>query len=162
MLRGVVVACIVAAVPAQAQPTLSGGAAASSSRTVEVHLNGHPFMQGVAVRSSGDEEILVAVEALQRAIDGPPLASGRKSSAPRLRLEGTKLFAAAAGGCPDCPVRITRAVIVTSRVRVIDGAPWFPLADLVTAFEARLEIDAAKSVYGIYAGTCRWCILEPR
>ncbi len=158
-------ACIGCAMSeARAQPTPPGSArvAGPLPRALAIHLNGRLFLAGVAVRSERGEEVLVAVGPLQRAIDGPALTDGRQPPAPRLRVEGTKLFASASGGCDECPARVTRPVIISGRVRMIEGVPWFPLADLVTAFEGRLQVDAAKSVYGIYAGKCMWCILEPR
>lgn len=147
---------------ARAQQKPGAAADAAKSRAVVVQLNGRRFADAVAVNTGGREEVLVPVIALARALDGPSGSIGKASPRARLRLDGHKLFAAAHGGCDRCPARVTRLVVISARVRAVGGAPALPLSDLVAAFEGRLEIDSARTLYGIHAGKCTWCILGPR
>lgn len=135
---------------------------ASARRNVAIRLNGRLVATGSDVRSTRGEEILIAVNALRRAIEGDVSTDQGAQPVPRLRVDGKRLFASTVGGCTVCPARVARPVVISVRVRALDGVLWFPLADLVTAFDGRLEVDAARSVYGIHAGKCTWCILEPQ
>lgn len=132
----------------------------ADSRAVSIQLNGRWLADGVAIQTGAGEEVLLPVAALARAVDGD---AGLSESSSRLRLDakGSSLFAARVGGCGGCPARVVRTVIVSSRIRSVAGALALPLADLVAAFEGRLEADSARTLFGIHAGKCTWCILEP-
>ena len=135
----------------------------TSPRAVEVQLNGRRFAVGLAVASSASsEEVFVPIAALARALDGPSGPIRRPRSSSRLRLDGHRLVAVAHGGCDECHARVTRLFVISARVRAVDGTPALPLTDLVAAFEGRLEVDSARTLYGIHAGQCTWCILGPR
>ena len=132
------------------------GAALPATRRVSVLLNGRKLADGAVIPAAGGEEVFIPVSALARAVDGDHAAR------PRVRVESERLLAIETGACDSCIVRVMRAVVVSQRVRAIEGNQSFPLADLVTAFEGRLEVDGARNTYGIYAGKCTWCILAPR
>jgi hypothetical protein len=134
----------------------ASGSPASASVVVVVNLNGRKLADGIKQQAGNGEVVLVPVEAVARAVDGAG------STTNRLRVSGRQLLAAAVGRCDSCPVRVARAVVISADVRVVDGVALIPLADLVKAFEGRLEVNAARTVYGIYAGKCTWCILEPQ
>lgn len=137
-------------------PRVARGSDPGVSVTVVVNLNGRKLADATRTAGPRGEEVLIPVAAIQRAVDGDAAATSR------LRVNGRNLAAAATGHCDDCPVRVARPVVVSADVRVIEGVALIPLADLVKAFEGRLEVNAARTVYGIYAGKCTWCILEPR
>jgi hypothetical protein len=80
---------------------------------------------------------------------------------PRLQVNGARLIAARLGGCLTCPVRVTRTVVISSRLRDVAGTPAIPMDDLVGAFEGRLRVDSTGTQLDIHAGRCTWCILEP-
>lgn len=128
-----------------------------TSQEVEVRLNGRPLGRGLLL-GTGDpgEVVYLRVADLALAVDGPPPAAKR-----HLRLQGSSLFANTLGGCAGCSVRVNRIVLVSSRVRRFKAQAYLPLGDVVRAFEGRLEAEDAGRVYGIYAGACCWCILEP-
>lgn len=132
------------------------GSVPDASVAVVVNLNGRKLADGIKQRTADAEVVLVPVEAVARAVDGAG------STTNRLRVSGRQLLAAAVGRCDSCPVRVARAVVISADVRVVDGVALIPLVDLVKAFEGRLEVNAARTVYGIYAGKCTWCILEPQ
>jgi hypothetical protein len=142
---------------AQQKPS---GAQPAGSRPVVVHLNGRWLADAIAVNAAGGEEVVVLVSALARAVDGSSVP-GTTTRSSRLRVDGNTLFATRLGGCSDCAVRVARAVVISSRVRDVHGAPALPLSELVAAFEGRLETDSARTLYSIHAGKCTWCILEP-
>lgn len=128
----------------------------SAPRSVEVHLNGRALTHGLAFLGVGGEvAVYVPVSGLAQAIGG---SAGTWRS--WLRLEDLSLFAASEGGCVGCPVHIRRPVLISSRLRLIEGEPHLPLPDLVTAFEGRLGVDAPSGIYTIFAGRCTWCVLE--
>ena len=133
-------------------------AAHAPPRRVTITVNGRRVAEGLAVGAGGHagDAVFVPVDAVMRAVDGASPA------APHLRLTGATLSAIAEGGCGDCALRVARPVVISSRVRAVERAPAIPLPDLVAALEGRLEADAAGGVYGIFAGKCTWCILEPR
>jgi hypothetical protein len=123
-----------------------------------IELNGQPLARGVMLRSAlswRSDELFVPLCDLRLAVDGP--GAGRGS---RLRQEGRQLVATRTGGCEGCRVRVARAVLVSSGVRYVANEPHVPLADIVRAFEGRLDVDPHAGVYRIHAGVCRWCVLE--
>lgn len=122
-----------------------------------VELNGQPFATAMLLRPSlpwRPAEAYIAVRDLRAAVDGPS-PTGRS----RLRLEDGRLLATSTGGCDGCRIRVARAVLVSGGVRFSDGVAYVPLADLVRAFEGRLDVDAATGTYRIHVGVCRWCVL---
>jgi hypothetical protein len=121
---------------------------------VRIEMNGR-LLADVAV-AEGDE-VLLPVDALVRAVDG-----GRPADASRLRHDGRRLYAAGVGGCSGCLLRVARPVVISERVRTVDGVAVLPLADLVAALEGRLRRHPDTGVHEIFAGKCTWCILEPR
>ena len=127
-----------------------------AAQSVSVTLNGKPFANGLRLTTNAGDDVYVPIAALARAVDGEHAARSR------LRRDGAKLTAVDAGGCDGCMLSVARPVVVSTRVREIDSVPVFPLTDLVAALEGRLESDATHGTYGIYAGKCTWCILEPR
>ena len=133
-----------------------------AARTVTVELNGRPLVEASAFGGGATEEVLVPVAELSRVLDGGPATIGAAVAPPHLRLEGAQLLAAAVGGCASCPLRVTRRVVISTRVRTIGGSAMVPLADVVAALEGRLEADATRTRFVIHAGRCTWCILEPR
>jgi hypothetical protein len=137
-------------------PSVARGSDPGVSATVVVNLNGRKLADATRTAGPRGEEVLIPVAAIQRAVDGEAAVTSR------LRVNGRNLAAASVGHCDDCPVRVARPVVVSADVRVVDGVALIPLGDLVKAFEGRLEVNAARTVYGIYAGKCTWCILEPR
>jgi hypothetical protein len=122
---------------------------------LEVRLNGRTVLRGV--RLDGDPEVFVRVSDLIVAIDGA--ADARDT---RVRLSGRNLHGVAEGACPGCVVAVRRPVLISSAVRMIAREPYIPLRDLVRAFEGRLEPDSQRGGFDIFAGTCSWCVLEPR
>ncbi|MFH1833784.1 MAG: hypothetical protein ABH877_02065 [bacterium] len=102
----------------------------------------------------GDD--LVAVVDLARALDGTEEIGGG-----RLLVRGSRLFATRTGGCPGCPLRVRRPVLVSSRVTPPEKGRYLPLADLILALEGQLEGGASAGDIRIRVGPCRWCILEP-
>lgn len=129
---------------------------ASRGQGVEVRVNGRALAPGLIVpAAAGREEVFVSVAGLARAIDG-----AAPQGQPRLRVAGPALYAAAEGGCPGCPVRVRRPVLISPRLRTIGTEPYLPLSDLVRAFEGKLSADRAAGVYTIFAGSCHWCVLE--
>ncbi|NUR32824.1 MAG: hypothetical protein HOQ17_02495 [Gemmatimonadaceae bacterium] len=119
-----------------------------------IEMNGR-LLADVVV-AEGDE-VLVPVDALLRAVDG-----ARPAEVPRLRQEGRRLYAVGVGGCSDCLLRVARPVVISERVRVVDGVALLPLADLAAALEARMRRNPGTGVHEIFAGRCTWCILAPR
>jgi hypothetical protein len=150
--------------PALAAGLLVAGAAAGASivgtagvvpaeRLVAVNLNGTRLGQGLVLGSETGEQAWLRLLDLQRAVDGPAAPQGR------LQRSGRELHATEVGGCPACRVRIVRAVLVSGRVRILAREPYVPLDDVVRAFEGTL--DAARDLYSLHVGECRWCILTP-
>lgn len=145
--------------PAGGPPPVSAGRSVLSqeAREVEIRLNGRPLGRGrLVARGDPGEAVYLRVADLTLAVDGPSPAAKA-----HLRLRGSFLYALALGGCEGCAVRVNRSVVISSRVREIEGQTHLPLGDLVRAFEGRLEVETAGKVYGIYAGACSWCILAP-
>lgn len=139
-----------------------GAAQQPVPRPVGVDLNGRRFVEAVALASYAPDDVFVPVAELARVLDGDP-ATIRVAVAPsRLRIEGSRLLAAVVGGCASCPLRVTRRVVISTRVRTIGGASHVPLTDVVAALEGRLASDSARTRFVIHAGRCTWCILEPR
>jgi hypothetical protein len=144
---------------------LAGGAAghaitrgdpgASTDQRIEIRLNGSRLGQGLVLGGRAGGSVWVRVVDLQRAVDGSAAPVGR------LRHSGRELRATDTGGCVGCPLRVVRAVLVSSRVRVLVGEPHLPLDDVARALEARGSLDAAADRYNLHAGECRWCILAP-
>jgi hypothetical protein len=132
------------------------------ARVVEVDLNGRRFVDALAVGAHSAGDVFVPVAELARVLDGDPATIGATVAPSRLRLEGSQLHAAAAGGCATCPLRVTRRVVISTRVRIIGGVSVVPLADVVAALEGRVEADPTRTHFVIHAGRCTWCILEPR
>jgi hypothetical protein len=164
---GSVLCCILLAQVVLAQQKPNGATSAAPRRAAVVQLNGRHLAEAVVVQTPRGQEVFVPVIALARALDGPAGTIGnaktaKASGSARLRLDGNKLFAASHGGCDDCPARVSRLVVISTRVRTSGGSPALPLADLVAAFEGTLEIDSTKTLYAIHAGKCTWCILGPR
>lgn len=163
---GSVLCGLVLAGVATAQHTASD--TSSAARRPVIHLNGRPLADGIVVRTARGAEVFVPVIALARALDGPDATIGEArtasvaSSPARLRLDRNKLFAASPGGCPGCPARVSRLVVISTRVRTSGGVSALPLEDLVAAFEGSLEIDSTRTRYAIHAGKCTWCILGPQ
>jgi hypothetical protein len=123
-----------------------------------IELNGQVLARGVMLRSSlpwCSDELFVPLRELRRAVDGTDAVRGS-----RLRHDGRQLVATRTGGCDGCRVRVARAVLVSSGVRYVANEPHVPLADIVRAFEGRLDVDPHAGVYRIHAGVCRWCVLE--
>ena len=145
------------AAPAEPAAATFAAMRRSDDRHVEIRLNGRRLLDGIAVRRSDGESVLVPVEALVRSIDG---SSARTPA--RLRVDGSRLWAAAPGGCDSCRVHVARTVLVSGRVRAVEGVAAFPLDDLVAALEGRMERDAAPVFYDIHTGKCTWCILTAR
>ena len=133
-----------------------------AARTVGVDLNGKRFVEAVALGSHAADDVFVPVAELARALDGEPATIGATVAPSHLRLDGSRLLAAAVGGCATCSLRVTRLVVISTRVRTIGGASVVPLADVVAALEGRLEADPTRARFEIHAGRCTWCILEPR
>lgn len=126
-------------------------------REPTVLLNGNPLGRAsLEGRHGAREDALLRVADLAMAVDGPAPGARR-----HLDLRGASLYATALGGCESCPVRVKRAVLISSRLRLVNEEPYLPLRDLVRALEGKLEVDTATGVYGIHAGACTWCILEP-
>lgn len=144
-----------------ASPVEPGGAAArgrEQEALVRVRLNDRPFATAVRLEDAASGEgVFLRVRDLARAVDGDG-----PSTRPRLRLAGDRLYAVALGGCEACTVQVRRTVLLSSRVRTIDREGYLPLEDVVRALEGRLERDDAGRAYGIFAGACTWCILEPK
>ena len=140
------------AIPQQVAHSSAG----SGGVAVVVNLNGRKLADATRQSGAGGEEVLVSIADIVRSVDGAA------SSTSRLRVTGRTLLAAAVGNCDRCAVRVVRPVVMSSDVRVVDGILLFPLDDLVKAFEGRLEVNAERTVYGIFAGKCIWCILEPQ
>jgi hypothetical protein len=152
-------ALIAAALLLAAGAPPAGSQRLSSRRAVEparIELNGRPLAD-VVVGTDDDGEVMLPVEALIRAVDGT-----RPIEASRLRQDGRRLYAAGVGGCTGCLLRVARPVVISARLRVVDGVGVFPLADLVAALEGRVRRHPATGVHEIFAGKCTWCILEPR
>ncbi len=141
-------------------PVLADGrgldAQTSSRGSALVHLNGE-LLEGLVAIVSDNGESLVAVDALIRAIDGE-----QAPGTARIRRDGSRLYAAGVGACDDCPIGVARPVLISKRVRTVDGVPMLPLADLVAALEGRVTRHHATGTWEIFAGKCTWCILEPR
>jgi hypothetical protein len=127
-----------------------------ATRPIEVRLNGEFLGQGLAVTARHGTLEWVRVADLQRAVDGSAAPKGR------LRHSGGSLHARAVGGCPGCPVRVVRAVVISSRVRTLEREGHVPLDDVARAFEAKVSHDTARTVYSLHVAECGWCILEPR
>ena len=154
MRSRVIPAALLLAIAIPQQVALSSVGPATAA--VVVNLNGRKLADATRQTGSGGEEVLVSIADIMRAVDGAA------PSTSRLRVTGRTLLAAAVGNCDRCTVRVVRPVVMSSDVRVVDGVPLFPLDDLVKAFEGRLEVNAERTVYGIFAGKCTWCILEPQ
>jgi hypothetical protein len=125
-------------------------------RPIEVRLNEELLGQGLTVATRHGSLEWVRVADLQRAVDGNAAPNGR------LRVAGGALHARGVGGCAGCPVRVVRAVVISSRVRMLERERYVPLEDVARAFEAKVSHDAARTVYRLHAGDCGWCVLEPR
>jgi hypothetical protein len=121
-----------------------------------VRLNGVLLGHGLVMTARHGVLEWVRVADLQRAVDGSAAPNGR------LRLAGGALHARGVGGCTGCPVRVVRAVVISSRVRTLERERYIPLEDVARAFEARVSHDTARTTYSLHAGECGWCILEPR
>src|SRR5688572_7343692 len=130
--------------------------AQTSMRGSLIQLNGE-LLEGIVVVAADNGESLVPVNALIRAIDGDQ-ATGNA----RIRRDGRRLYAAGVGACDECPLGVARPVLISERVRIVDGVPMLPLADLVAALEGRVTRHHATGMWEIFAGKCTWCILEPR
>lgn len=117
-----------------------------------VILNG--VQLGEALSSEGG--FYMPVAAVARAVDGD---SG--IGTPRIRVEGHRLVAVRRGGCPQCPVRVRRAVVISADVRPVARKLSVPMDDVVGAFEGRLHVDSSARRLDIHVGQCTWCILEP-
>lgn len=146
---GLVLGCCVSAAYAREAPAQRG-----QLETMPVYLNGTRFLEAFDANDS-HRQPYVRVSALRHAIDG----TGR--SGPRLHVSGTVLAARDTGGCAGCPARVIRAVVISTRVEEVDGQSVLPLADVVAAFEARLERAGPPDRLTIYAGRCTWCVLAP-
>ena len=145
-----VVLLIVAAPPAGTQR------APRAMDRVRIEMNGMLLAVAVVEGPEGDD-VLLPVDALLRAVDG-----AQPGEPARLRREGHRLYAAGVGGCAGCLLRVARPVVISERVRVVDGITVVPLGDLVAALEGRVRRHADPRVREIFAGKCTWCILEPR
>jgi hypothetical protein len=138
--------------------TLAFAPAELDAQKVEVRLNGRLLAPGVAAPAVlGKGEVFVSVAGLARAVDG-----ANSNGHSRLRIEGRALYAAAEGGCAECYVQVRRPVLISPRLRVIGAETYLPLPDLVRAFEGKLSVDHRGGIYTIFAGSCNWCVLEPR
>jgi hypothetical protein len=121
---------------------------------VRIEMNGRLLAD---VATAEGDEVLLPVDALVRAVDG-----ARPADASRLRNDGRRLYAAGVGGCDGCLLRVARPVVISERVRIVDGVAVLPLSDLVAALEGRVRRHPDTGVHEIFAGKCTWCILEPR
>lgn len=124
----------------------------AASERFAVLLNG--VRLGDAVSREGGFYIPVA--AVARAVDGDSVVGP-----PRIRVERNRLIALRRGGCPKCPVRVNRAVVISAKVRDVARSLSVPMDDLVGAFEGRLQVDPSRRRLNIHVGMCTWCILEP-
>jgi hypothetical protein len=127
-----------------------------AARPIEVRLNGEILGHGLAVTARQGTLEWLRVADLQRAVDGSVAPNGR------LRHSGGSLHARAVGGCAGCPVRVVRAVVISSRVGTLQREAHVPLEDVARAFEARVSHDTERTVYSLHVGECGWCVLEPR
>ncbi|MGH7444828.1 MAG: hypothetical protein ACREKM_08135 [Longimicrobiales bacterium] len=125
--------------------------ASHSPIVVQVQLNGQPFASGI-FSDRGERRLLIAVADLRAAIDGSDAEA-------RLGVRGSALYAIGRGGCRGCLLRVNRTVMISPALETVEGRLYVPIADVVRAFEGRLE--SAGDTYAIHVGVCSWCILEP-
>lgn len=117
-----------------------------------VILNGLPLGEAESLEGA----FYMPVAAVARAVDGDSVIN-----TPRIRVEGNRLVAVRRGGCPQCPVRVRRAVVISADVRAVARRLSVPMDDVVGAFEGRLHVDSSARRLDIHVGQCTWCILEP-
>ena len=122
----------------------------SASGGALIRINGVAVGRAIASGGgNGAAESIIAIDDIAGVIDGPA-RSGRR----HLLLQGSRLFATRTGGCPKCPLRVRRAVLLSARVTRRGGRSYVPLADLVLALEGRIEEANGARDIRIRVGSC--------
>ncbi len=135
---------------------------------ISIYVNDRPLAAGLILRDGLRRAPYARVSDLQAAVDGPSARQAEhgeeatEQHTSRFQVRGRQFISTDLGGCPGCAVEVVRQVVVSERVRRVDGEAYVPLADLVPAFEGRLAVEDSSRVYRIFAGICRWCILAAR